>query len=608
MFLAKFALYFQLKKLFMEAKTTLKGGEFLIRDVDVNQVFIPEEFDEETKMITESCQDFLEAEIFPNLDRIDKQEDGLMAELLKKAGELGLLGLSIPEEYGGFEQAFLPIMRANEALGAGYSYSVALMAHTGIGTLPILYYGNEEQKAKYIPSLSSGEMMAAYCLTEPGAGSDANSGRTKAVLSDDGKHYILNGQKMWITNGGFADIQTVFAKIDNDRVLSAFIVERAWEGVSMNPEERKMGIKGSSTRQIFFNDVKVPVENLLGRRGEGFRIALNILHLGRIKLAATVVGGAKRAILHSVNYANERKQFGKAIAEFGAIKYKLAQQVIKTFATESAVYRSSKDIQDNILAKKADGVVHGLANIEGVADYAIECALMKVFGSEALDYVVDEAVQIYGGMGFSSETPVDRAYRDSRINRIFEGTNEINRLLAVDALLKKGMKSDFKLFEKAREMYDTMDQAEKTSHDDWFEEKRATVRNLKKAILILIPVMSEAFGRKMAEEEEVMMNISDMLMQVYAAESTVLRVKKMEQLKSRDELLLYHDILDVLVFDTAIAMLRSGREAIVSFAPAELQQKMLDAMQALCQSKAVNVKDARRRIADKLIADNYYSF
>lgn len=256
----------------------LKGGEFLIRPVEYQDIFIPEEFGEEARMIAESCQDFLEAEIFPNLDRIDQQEDGLMATLLKKAGDLGLLGLSIPEQYGGFEQPFLNVMRANEALGAGYSYSVAIMAHTGIGTLPILYYGNDDQKARYIPKLTSGELMAAYCLTEPGAGSDANSGRTRAVLSDDGKHYILNGQKMWITNGGFADVQTVFAKIDNDRVLSAFIVERDWEGVTMNPEEKKMGIKGSSTRQIFYNDVKVPVENLLGKRGEGFRIALNILH------------------------------------------------------------------------------------------------------------------------------------------------------------------------------------------------------------------------------------------------------------------------------------------------------------------------------------------
>lgn len=592
----------------MSKKAVLKGGEFLLKEVDFQDVFIPEEFDEETRMISDSCRDFLETEVFPNLDRIDKQEDGLMASLLKKAGELGLLGLSIPEELGGFEQSFLNIMRANEALGSGYSYSVAIMAHTGIGTLPILYYGNEEQKAKYVPSLASGELMAAYCLTEPGAGSDANSGRTRAVLSEDGKHYILNGQKMWITNGGFADVQTVFAKIDNDRVLSAFIVERAWEGVSMNPEEKKMGIKGSSTRQIFFNDVKVPVENLLGKRGEGFRIALNILHLGRIKLAATVLGGAKRAILHSVNYANERKQFGKAIAEFGAIKHKLAQQVIKTFATESAVYRASKDIQDTILAMKSSGVAHGLANIEGVADYAIECALMKVFGSETLDYVVDEAVQIYGGMGFSSETPVDRAYRDSRINRIFEGTNEINRLLAVDSLLKRGMKNEFKLFEQAREVFDHPERIEVLTGLGYHEAKEAMVRNLKNAILMLIPGISEAFGRKLADEEEVLMNLSDMMMQVYALESTALRVKKLATMKTPEEMSLYRDILDVLSMDCAAIVQKSGKDAIVSFAPADQQLEMLDILSKRCFVLPVNVKDARRRIAEKLIEDNQYNF
>jgi alkylation response protein AidB-like acyl-CoA dehydrogenase len=376
----------------------------------------------------------------------------------------------------------------------------------------------------------------------------------------------------------------------------------------MNPEEKKMGIKGSSTRQIFYNDVKVPVENLLGKRGEGFRIALNILHLGRIKLAATVVGGSKRAILHSVNYANERKQFGKAIAEFGAIKFKLAQQVIRAFATESAVYRACKDIQENINVKKAEGLVHGLANIEGVADYAIECALMKVYGSEALDYIVDEAVQIYGGMGFSSETPVDRAYRDSRINRIFEGTNEINRLLAVDALLKRGMKSDFKLFERARELYDDMETAEQYDGNNWFEEKRAVVRNLKKAILILIPGISEAFGRKIAEEEEVMMNLSDMLMQVYAAESTLLRVKKMDKMIDGERHLIYRDILDVLLFDTALNIFKSGREAVVSFTPADQQVSMVAVIGKLCKVPPVNVKDSRRRIAEKLIDDNYYSF
>jgi alkylation response protein AidB-like acyl-CoA dehydrogenase len=592
----------------MSDKTTVKGGEFLIKEVDIEDVFIPEEFDEEARMIVDSCHDFLESEIFPNLDRIDKQEDGLMAQLLKKAGELGLLGLSVPEKYEGFEQSFLNIMRANEALGSGYSYSVALMAHTGIGTLPILYYGNEEQKQKYIPRLASGEFMAAYCLTEPGAGSDANSGRTHAVLSEDGKHYILNGQKMWITNGGFADVQTVFAKIDNDRVLSAFIVERNWEGVTMNPEEKKMGIKGSSTRQIFYNDVKVPVENLLGKRGEGFRIALNILHLGRIKLGATVVGGAKRAILHSVNYANERKQFGKSISEFGAIKHKLAQQVIRTFATESAIYKSSKDIQDNILRMKSEGIEHGRANIEGVADFAIECALMKVYGSEALDYVVDEAVQIYGGMGFSSETPVDRAYRDSRINRIFEGTNEINRLLSVDTLLKRGMTNDFNLFEVARQSYDSMNEFTSIHGLSYFEEKMAVIRNLKKAILMMIPGFSEAFGRKMAEEEEVMMNFADMLMQLYAVESTTLRVKKLENLKLKEDISVYHDILDVLVYEASSIVNKSGKDAIMSFANPDQQENMLLALNQLCSVNPVNIKDARRRIADKLIEDNLYNF
>jgi alkylation response protein AidB-like acyl-CoA dehydrogenase len=592
----------------MSEKTTIKGGDFLIKDVDIEDVFIPEEFDEETKMIADTCKDFLDSEIFPNLDRIDKQEYGLMAQLLKKAGELGLLGLSVPEEYDGFEQSFLNIMRANEALGSGYSYSVAIMAHTGIGTLPILYYGNEEQKRKYIPKLASGELMAAYCLTEPGAGSDANSGRTKAVLSEDGKHYILNGQKMWITNGGFADIQTVFAKIDNDRVLSAFIVERAWDGVTMNPEEKKMGIKGSSTRQIFYNDVKVPVENLLGKRGEGFRIALNILHLGRIKLGATVIGGAKRAILHSVNYANERKQFGKNIAEFGAIKHKLAQQVIRTFATESAIYRSSKDIQDNILRMKADGIEHGRANIEGVADFAIECALMKVYGSEALDFVVDEAVQIYGGMGFSSETPVDRAYRDSRINRIFEGTNEINRLLSVDTLLKRGAKNDFNLFEIAGKALDSKDIANEISGLSYYDEKAAIVKNLKKAVLMLIPGISEAFGRKLGEEEEVLMNLSDMLMQVFAAEANYLRVKKLESKGLTTNIAIYKDILDVLIYEASSIVFKAGKDAIFSFAKEEQQDEFIAALSKLCKVNAVNIKDARRRIAEKLIEDNAYTF
>jgi alkylation response protein AidB-like acyl-CoA dehydrogenase len=451
----------------MEKDLTIKGGEFLLKKTDAKDVFIPEEFDEEQKMIAQSCDDFLEAEVFPILDRIDSQEEGLMRSIVEKAGELGLLGVSIPEEYDGFGQSFVTSMLASERMGAGCSFAVAFSAHTGIGSLPIAYYGNHEQKQKYLTKLATGEWAGAYCLTEPGAGSDANSGKTKAVLSEDGKHYILNGQKMWITNGGFADVQTVFAKIDKDRVYSAFIVERKWDGIVLNPEEKKMGIKGSSTRQIFYNDVKVPVENLLGKRGEGFRIALNILHMGRIKLGGNVLGAAKRAISQSVNYANERKQFGTLIANFGSIKHKLAEQAIKTFTTESAVYRVSKDIDDAIEINKAEeGCDYGRAVMGAFGEYGAEAAIMKVFGSEALDYVVDEMVQVMGGMGFSAEMPADKAYRDSRINRIFEGTNEVNRLIITDTIIKRGQKSHIALFEKAKAIVAGLDNL-----TDTFESK-----------------------------------------------------------------------------------------------------------------------------------------
>ncbi len=594
----------------MENSKLITGGEFLVKETDPADVFIPEEFDEEQKLIGQTCQDFLDTEVFPVIEKVDAQEEGLMRDLLNKTGELGLLAISIPEEYEGFGQSFITAMYASEILGAGYSYAVAFSCHTGIGTLPILYYGNEEQKQKYVTKLASGEMVGAYCLTEPGAGSDANSGTTKAVLSEDGKHYILNGQKMWITNAGFADVMTVFAKIDNDRVLSAFIVERDFPGITFNPEEKKMGIKGSSTRQIFFNDCKVPVENLLGKRGEGYRIALNILHMGRIKLGANVIGSAKKAIDLSVGYANERKQFNCLISQFGAIKHKLAEQVIRTFATESAVYRASKGLDDAINHYVANGDDKGRNTMEAFNHFSIEAAAMKVYGSEMLDYVVDEAVQIHGGMGFSAEMMVDRGYRDSRINRIFEGTNEINRLLLVDAMIKKGAKGVLPINEEAEKAFEEVKTGAEIKLDgmEYFEEKALYISNFKKIILMLLKSASEKFSRTLVQEQEILMNLSDSIIQLYAAESVLLRVKKMQSLKSEDQFKVYQDILDIFVYNTAASIRNNARDAAYSFAFGDVREQLEKGIERFTQVAGVNVKEARRRIADLLIDENRYCF
>ncbi|HPH83656.1 MAG TPA: acyl-CoA dehydrogenase family protein, partial [Flavobacteriales bacterium] len=468
-------------------KSSLKGGEFLIRESEATSVFIPEEWNEEQRMIAQSAQDFLDAEVHPNLDRIDKMEPGLMHSLLTKAGELGLMGVSVPEEYGGFGKDFNTSMLVAEVAGAGFSFAVALSAHTGIGTLPILYYGNEAQKQKYIPKLTTGEWKASYCLTEPGSGSDANSGKTKAKLSDDGKHYIINGQKMWITNGGFADIYTVFAKIDDDENLTAFIVERNFPGLSLNEEEKKMGIKGSSTVQVFFNDCMVPVENMLSDRQNGFKIAVNILNIGRIKLAAAAIGGCKQCISTAVNYANEREQFGRPISKYGAIRHKMAEMAIRTFASETAVYRLGQNIDDAFDSLVASGMEPGKAKLKSVEQFAVECAIMKVHGSETLDYVVDEGVQIYGGMGYSAEAPMDRAYRDARINRIFEGTNEINRMLTVDMMLKRAMKGELDLMGPATAVaQELMAIPDFGAQDDApFAAEKRVIANFKKAVLMV---------------------------------------------------------------------------------------------------------------------------
>lgn len=589
----------------------LKSGEFLVKESTPEDIFIPEEFDEEQKMIAQTCQDFLETEIFPNLERIDNQEEGLLPELLKKAGELGLLGISVPESYEGFGQNFVTSMLSSEILGAGYSFAVAYSAHTGIGTCPLLYYGSDELKQKYVPKMATGEMTAAYCLTEPGAGSDANAGKSNAVLTEDGKHYLLNGQKMWITNGGFADLLTVFAKIDNDRCHSAFLVESKSEGLVINPEEKKMGIKGSSTVQLFFNDVKVPVENLIGERGEGFRIALNILHMGRIKLGANVLGATRKAINESVRYANERKQFGSFISQFGAIKHKLAEQVIKHFVTESSVYRVSKNIDDaigDVMEEK--GLPKERATIEGIARYAIEAAFLKVFSSESQDFVVDEAVQIFGGMGYSAETLVEKGYRDSRINRIFEGTNEINRLVVVDTTLKRAKKGDFNLYEEAEKILKNLKDLKSSDIEalPYFEQKAMIVKNFKQATLMVAGAAADFFQRKLFEEQEILFCISDMIMQVYASESALLRVQKLESMKGKDEMGVYHDILDVSIYDAADIIRKKALDAINSFAEGGDIDQMLNGVEVYCSVPGTNVKEARRRIADKLIEDNQYSF
>ncbi len=594
----------------MDQTKNLTGGDFLVTEVVGGNIFIPEELDEEQHMMAQTCEDFLDTEVFPMLDRIDKQELGLMRKLLSKAGELGLLGVAIPEEYEGFGQSLLTSMRVNESLGAGYSFAVAYSAHVGIGTMPIVYYGTDEQKKKYLPKLATGELIAAYCLTEPNAGTDANSGKTKATLSDNGKHYILNGQKMWITNGGFADVLTVFAKIDNDRVLSAFIVDGNSTGITLNPEENKMGIKGSSTRQIFFNDVKVPVGNLLGRRGTGFRIALNILHMGRIKLGGIVLGASKRAINQSVIYANERKQFGSLISSFGAIKFKLAEQVIRTFTNESAVYRVSHDIEEATAINLKNGMEEGTAEIDAIAKFSVECAMHKVYGSEVLDYVVDEALQIHGGMGYSAEGQIDRGYRDSRINRIFEGTNEINRLLAPDTAIKTAQKGEFDLFGPAREVLDGINdlKQEEIPSGDYYEEKRFYLRNFKKAVLMVIQAFSDRYQKNLISEQEIMMNIADMMIPLYAAESSMLRVEKIE-IRNDDRFAdIYKDILDVFIYDTAAFISKAGRDAISSIEQGDKAEKMCEALRIFTRVKPVDVKEARRHIADRLIYDNRYTF
>ncbi|OYU67377.1 MAG: acyl-CoA dehydrogenase [Cytophagaceae bacterium BCCC1] len=593
-------------------KEALKGGEFLIKDSTADQIFIREEFNEEQQMIADTCRDFLKTEIWPILDEIDyAKSPDLISSLMDKAGELGLLGTAVPEEYGGFGMNFNTSMLVAEVLGAGHSFSVAQSAHTGIGTLPILYYGNEEQKQKYLPNLASGVWKAAYCLTEPDFGSDANGGKSKAELTADGKHYKINGTKMWITNGGFADIFIVFAKIGEDKNLTAFIVEKGFGGITMNEPEKKLGIKGSDTRQVFFNDCLVPIENMLSNRENGFKIAVNILNIGRIKLGIAAVGGSKGVLNHAINYANERKQFGISIGRFGAIKHKLGQMATKIWVSESASYRAGQNIDDLIATFIEGGMNDAEAKLKALEQYAIECAILKVHGSEVLDYVTDEGLQVYGGMGYSADAPMERAYRDSRINRIFEGTNEINRMLILDMYLKRAMKGELDLLGPATAVgKEILSIPDFSSNDDdvMFAAEKKVIKNMKKAALMIAGAAVQKFMMKLSHEQEILMNVADMITEVYAAESALLRVEKLIGMKGEEAVSLQKDMALVYLQDAVMKCNQAGREAIQSFAEGDELRVMLMGLKRFTKIDPLNTRDARRRVADALLAENKYIF
>ncbi len=592
--------------------TSLKGGEFLIKETAAGQIFIPEEFTEEQQMIADTCRDFLKTEIHPILEEIDSAKSPeLISSLMDKAGELGLLGTAVPEQYGGFGMNFNTSMLVAEVLGAGHSFSVAQSAHTGIGTLPIVYYGNEEQKQKYLSKLGTGEWKAAYCLTEPDSGSDANSGKTRAELTPDGKFYMLNGQKMWITNGGFADVFIVFAKIGDDKSLTAFIVEKSFGGITMNEPEHKMGIKGSDTRQIFFNDCKVPAENMLSTRENGFKIAVNILNVGRIKLAVAAVGGSKAVLSHAVNYANERKQFGISIGRFGAIKHKLAEMAVRIWTSETACYRAGQNIDDLIDSLVDSGMNDAEAKLKALEQYAIECAILKVNGSETLDYVTDEGVQVYGGMGYSADAPMDRAYRDSRINRIFEGTNEINRMLVLDMYLKRAMKGELDLLGPATAVGKEILSIPEFGSDDseeMFSAEKKVIRNLKKVALMIAGSAVQKFMMKLSHEQEILMNVADIITEVYVAESALLRVEKLISLKGEEAVTLQKDMMLVYLQNAVAKVAVAGREAISAFAEGDELRVMLMGLKRFTKIEPANTKEARRKIADAMLAGSRYIF
>lgn len=592
----------------------IRGGEFLVRETNSEDVFTPEDFTEEQLMMRESVKEFVDREILPHREEFEKKNYKLTEDLMKKAGEMGFLGVTVPEEYGGLGMDFVTSMLVVDYIsGATGSFSTAYGAHTGIGTLPISLYGTKEQKEKYVPKLAAGEWFGAYALTEPGAGSDANSGKTKAVLSEDGKHYKISGQKMWISNAGFCDIMIVFARIQDDKNITGFIVENDPDnGISLGEEENKLGIHSSSTRQVFFNETKVPVENMLSDRGNGFKIAMNALNVGRIKLAGAALDAQRRVTSEAVNYANQRVQFKTPIANFGAIKSKLARMATSTYAGESASYRAAKDIETRISIRKEDGASPHEAELKGVEEFAIECSILKVAASEDLQNCTDEGIQIFGGMGFSADAPMEAAWRDARITRIYEGTNEINRMLAVGMLVKKAMKGHVDLLGPASAVAEELTgipSFDKPDYSVLFSEEKEMIRKLKKVFLMVAGSAVQKFGPELEEHQQLLLASADILIEIYMVESTILRtdknIKRFGEDSQKDQIAMSK----LYLYEAVELISQRAKEGIISFTHGDEQRMMLMGLRRFTKYENYpNVVDLRTAVADKLIAENRYPF
>ena len=589
---------------------TLDGGEFLVKDITAQEIFSIEELSEEQKMLRDSAKEFIDKEVVPNKERFEKKDYAYTEEVMRKIGEMGFLGIAVPEAYGGLGMGFVTTMLACDYIsGTTGSLATAYGAHTGIGTLPILLYGTEEQKQKYLPDLAAGTKFGAYCLTEPDAGSDANSGKTRAKLSEDGKHYIINGQKMWISNAGFADTFTLFAKIDDDKNITGFVINRSElenpESLTFGEEEHKLGIRASSTRQVFFNDMKIPVENLLGERNNGFKIALNALNVGRIKLAAANLDGQRRITSLAINYANERKQFGVAISTFGAIRKKIAEMATGIFVSEAGSYRAAKDVQDKIDELVAGGMNHQQAELKGVEEFAVECSILKVFVSDLTQHTADEGIQIYGGMGFSEDAPMEAAWRDSRIARIYEGTNEINRLLAVGMLIKKAMKGELDLLKPAMAIGKELmgiPSFEVPDYSAYMSEEKAIIHNLKKVFLMVSGAALQKYMMDIEKQQHLLLNASEILNQIYMAESAVLRAEKHFAPDSVEAAM-----AQLNLYKAVEKIIAAAKEGIVSFAEGDEQRMMLSGLRRFTKyTNTPNVVALTEKIAKHFVDKGSY--